>query len=73
MTGAMNEVKEFQKKERMTDAQKYVDTLDEIQTKIHGFMEEVSKCSNREYFYVQNADKPGFLKRPNFLTIIVLV
>ena len=39
----MEEVKEFQKKERMGEAQKYADTLDEIQAKIHGFMEEVSK------------------------------
>lgn len=37
----LNEVKEFQKKERMSEAQKYVDILDEIQSKIHGFMEEV--------------------------------
>ena len=42
LTEVLNEVKEFQKKERMSEAQKYVDTLEEIQAKIHGFMEEVS-------------------------------
>ena len=41
LTDVLNEVKEFQKKERMSEAQKYVDALDEIQAKIHGFLEEV--------------------------------
>ena len=47
----MEEVKEFQKKERMTEAQKYVDILDEIQSKIHGFMEEVNVFAHFAFFY----------------------
>jgi len=34
-------VKEFQKKERMPEAPRYVEALDDIQAKINGFVDEV--------------------------------
>ncbi|XP_076804480.1 dynein axonemal heavy chain 3-like isoform X3 [Clavelina lepadiformis] len=42
------EVKEFQKKERMGEAHRYLEILDEIQAKIHGFMEEKQQVNREE-------------------------
>lgn len=39
-------VKEFQRKERMVEASKYLESLNEIQARISGFLEEVNWIFN---------------------------
>nr|XP_039250666.1 dynein heavy chain 3, axonemal-like [Styela clava] len=41
-------LKEFQKKEKMAEAQRYLDTLNEIQSTINGFMEEKQQVNREE-------------------------